>query len=125
MTESEQSSQQSAISREFSARLDQLKPKQKIRAIVLLRTRDTGPTSTRRPNRLARQAAIKTIRQSTTQALGDIDAILQQFDGTRLAQTPDALGSIPIETTSPGIKALANSPHVKAILEDQPIFLAR
>ena len=125
MTESEQSSQQSAISREFSARLDLLKPKQKIRAIVLLRTKETGPTSARRPSRFARQTAIKTIRQSATQALEDIDAILQQFDGTRLAQTPDALGSIPVETTCPGIKALANSPHVKAILEDQPIFLAR
>ena len=44
------------------------------------------------------------------------------------AETPEranALGSLPVETTSSGILALAESGHVKAILEDQEFSLLR
>jgi hypothetical protein len=54
--------------------------------------------------------------------LGEIDGILERFDGKRSADV-NALGSIPAETTARGIAALAASEHVKAILEDQPISL--
>ena len=125
MTEQEHSSQKSAISREFSARLDRLKPEQKVRAIILLHIKAAGTPPTRRLNLFARQAESEAVRQSAALALGDIDAILQQSDGIRLASSPDAFGSIPVETTSAGIKALANSVHVKAILEDQALSLVR
>lgn len=126
MTEQGHSSQQSAISREFSTRLDRLKPEQKVRAIILLHTKAIETTPARPPNRLTlRKARAEAIRRSATQALRDIDAILQKSGGTRLASRPGVLGSIPVEATSDGIKALANSAHVKAILEDQPLFLVR
>jgi hypothetical protein len=72
-----------------------------------------------------RQATIKAMRKSGEQALPDIDRILARFDGKRLAAKPDALGSIPVETTAAGVIALAASEHVKAILEDQAISLIR
>lgn len=126
MTEQEHSSRQSAISREFSTRLDRLDPEQKVRAIVLLHTKAPGTPLARRPNRLTlRKARVETIRQSAARALRDIDGILQESGGKRLASRPDALGSIPVEATSAGIKALANSVYVKAILEDQSLFLVR
>jgi hypothetical protein len=44
-----------------------------------------------------------------------------QSGGERLTDDVDVLGSITVETTAEGIKALAASEHVKAILEDQSI----
>ena len=122
MRDRDNTAQHSKISREFTARLDRFGPQQKVRAIVLLRTKETGTATTQRRSRLNRQATIEAIRQSAEQALGEIDGILERFDGRRLAEV-NALGSIPVETTVRGIAALAASKHVKAILEDQPISL--
>lgn len=115
-------SQQAKISREFSARLEHIKPKQKVRAIILLQGQQTGSAATQPRSRLARQDTISTIRQSSEQALRAIDRILKRFDGKRLADA-NTLGSVPVETTTEGISALADLDDVKAILEDQPISL--
>ncbi len=122
MQDNDNTAQHSKISREFAARLDRFGPQQKVRAIVLLRTKDAGTVAPQRPSRVNRQTTIEAVRQSAEQALGEIDGILERFDGKRLANV-NALGSIPIETTVSGIVALASSEHVKAILEDQPISL--
>lgn len=122
MTPRNDTPQKPKISREFTARLDRLGPQQKVRAIVMLRTKDAGGVATQRRSRANRQATIEAIRQSAEQALVDIDGILARFKGKRLANV-DALGCIPVEATAPGIAALAASEHVKAILEDQPISL--
>ncbi|SRR5712692_7188798 len=122
MRYSDNPAQHPKISREFAARLDRFGPQQKVRAIVLLRTKETGVAPTRRRSRVNRQATIEAVRQSAEQALGEIDGILARFDGRRLADV-NALGSISVETTARGIAALAASEHVKAILEDQPISL--
>src|SRR5712692_1091702 len=122
MRDSDNTVQHPKVSREFAARLDQLRPQQKVRAIVLLRTKDAGTAATQRRSRTNRQATIEAVRQSAEQALGEIDSILERFDGRRLADV-NALGSLPVETTARGIAALAASEHVKAILEDQPISL--
>ena len=65
-----------------------------------------------RQSRAERKAAIEAVRTSAEQALGDIDHTLQRFGGARLAARPDALGSIPIETTVAGIQALVGSERV-------------
>jgi hypothetical protein len=83
----------SKISREFSRRLDRLQPRDKVRAIVMLREA----------------------------ALPEIDQILERFDGHRLAEHPNAVGAIPVETTVRGVIALAGADCVKTILEDQNI----
>ena len=110
------------ISSEFAARLDSLAPQQKIRAIVLLNAKNTGKSTRYRQSRAERQAAIKVIRKSAEQALDYIDGVIERFGGQRLAESPDALGSIPVETTAAGINALAESEKVRAILEDQAIY---
>jgi hypothetical protein len=56
--------------------------------------------------------------------LQEVDAILARFHGRRLAEGPNALGYIPVETTSSGIRALAQSDSVRGIIEDQPVRLA-
>ena len=53
----------------------------------------------------------------------EIDRILGETGGMRLAEHPDALGSLPVETNPDGILALSASDAVKAILEDQPVQL--
>lgn len=126
MTYRKNKSQKNKISSEFAARLNILEPKQKVRAIVLLRAQNAGKLTAQRQSRAERQAAIEAMRKSAKQALGDVDDILERFGGQRLAQIPDALGSIPVETTVAGINALAASEWVKAIIEDQaihPIFM--
>ena len=122
MRYSDNTAQHSKISGEFAARLDRFGPQQKVRAIVLLRIKETRTAMTQRRSRVDRQATIEAVRQSAEQAFGEIDGILERFDGRRLADV-NALGSIPVETTARGIAALAASEHVKAILEDQPISL--
>lgn len=123
MPERSSAPQQSKISRAFATRLNRLGPRQKVQAIVMLRTGDARVATTQRRSRSNRQAAIEAMRKSAQQALVEIDTILERFSGRRLAHNPDALGSIPVETTAAGISALAESPYVKAILEDQPISL--
>jgi hypothetical protein len=111
------------ISPEFAARLEHLGPREEVRAIVLVRT--TGPDSRPDPpqNREERKALARAARPSAEKALDDIDGILARCQGQRLADHPDALGSLPVETTAAGIRALASSRWVKAILEDQAIHL--
>lgn len=111
------------ISPGFAARLKRLGPRDKVYAIVLLRTGDVAAPSGKRQNRAEREAAVEAMRASAGQALTEIDDILERFDGQRFADAPDALGSIPVETTAAGIETLASSNWVKAIVEDQPIQL--
>jgi hypothetical protein len=112
------------ISSEFSARLARLGPGDKVHAFVLLRTGTTSSRSSKRQDRSEREAAVKAARKSAERALTDIDKILKRHDGRRLARRPNALGSMPVETTAAGIKALARSRSVQAVLEDQPIRLS-
>jgi len=109
------------ISREFATRLDRLARDEKVRAVVLLRTEGAGGQAGKRQSLEEREAAVEAMRTSAERALGDVDKVLAQFDGRRLAKKPDALGSIPVETTAEGIRALASSRRVQAILEDQPL----
>jgi hypothetical protein len=113
------------ISSQFSARLSRLGPKDKVHAFVLLRAGGPGSRSGRRQTRAEREAAVKAARKKSGQALDDLDEILKKHDGRRLARRPNALGSLPVETTAAGIKALARSRWVQAVLEDQPIHLYR
>jgi hypothetical protein len=109
------------ISRQFKARLARLGPEQKVRAVVMLATE--GADIAARPSRANRQAIQAAIRQATATALPEIDRLLKQHGGKRLAAYANALGGIPIETTATGIDALAASKQVKVILEDQAISL--
>jgi hypothetical protein len=109
------------LSPEFTARLNNLGPQQKVRAIVLLRAEGTEKSTGQRQSRAERRAAVEAMRKSAEQALGDIDDILRRFGGQRQAERPDALGSIPVETTAAGIRALATSERVRAVMEDQAI----
>jgi hypothetical protein len=110
------------ISREFRVRLGRLKPRDKVRAIVMLRAEDHGAPRARRPSRAERQARAELISWSAEAALPEIDQILERFDGHRLAEHPNALGAVPVETTADGVIALARADCVKTILEDQTVL---
>lgn len=110
------------ISHEFAQRLIHLEPGRTVRAIVVLNTGVTGHRSRRRTT-AGRSAAVRAVRKAAGSAMPDIDNILREHGGQRLAPGPDALGSIPVEATAGGITALAGSPRVKAVLEDQSLSL--
>lgn len=116
-------SSEKKISAEFAARLDRLGPREKVQAIVLLRTGEIDDSSGRRQSRAERAATVEAMRRSAEQALAKVDGILERYDGQRLAESPDALASVPVEVTAAGIKALASSKWVEAVLEDQGIHL--
>ena len=105
------------ISGPFAARLSRLPPRQKLRAVLLLRRPDIGKPA----GRDGREAFVAALRQALTPAVDAVDEILSRHDGRRLADAPDALGSLAVETTPAGIRALAESAYVRAILEDQPL----
>jgi hypothetical protein len=114
--------QHAAISRELAERLGSLGEKQTVCAMVMLHTGVNGEAVAPRQSRQERKAAIESVRQASRAMLPEIDRILEHYDGKRLSKDVDALGSITVETTVEGIKALAASEHVKAILEDRSIF---
>jgi len=122
MAHEESNSRQSKISPAFNARLGQLDPRDEVRAIVLLRAEHTEGPPEGRPSKAARKEKMRSIRESLVDVLPDIDRILKQHRGKRLASGIDALGAIPVVTTAAGINALAASEHVKAVLEDQGIY---
>src|SRR5712691_6824363 len=109
------------FSPQFAKRLDRLKPEDTVRAVVLLCLPELVPTPDRRPSRAERQAALAAVRRSAEAGVSAVDAILDRAGGQRLSPSAGVLGSLAVETTSAGIEALAESEHVKAILEDQEI----
>lgn len=113
------------ISSEFACRLGHLAPQQKVSVIVFLKLESNfdNPVNSRL-TRAERRATMEGIRNSATQALGYIKKIIQDFGGKELAERPDALGSIPIEISAAGVKALAACDVVKAVLEEQEIVPA-
>jgi sorbitol-specific phosphotransferase system component IIA len=112
----------SKISPELATRLTHLEPQQKVRVIVLLQVQNAENSREKRPSRAERQAAIEAVRELAEQALKNINGIIKRFDGQKLAEHPDLLGSIPVEITANGVNALAKSDAVRAVIEDQPIF---
>ncbi len=109
------------ISDEFLSRLSQLGPKAMVRVIVMLEGTKRKGRSKRRMTPEQRRAAIAAVQSSSSIGLGEIDEILQRFDGKRLGEAVDAIGCVPVETTAAGIEALAGAESVKAVLEDQEI----
>ncbi|MBO0857269.1 MAG: hypothetical protein J2P21_02215 [Chloracidobacterium sp.] len=110
----------SKISREFSRRLDMLQPRDKVRAIVMLRAEGNGGAG--RVFRADRQKLAEQFSQAAEAALPEIDQILERHEGRRMAERPSAVGAIPVETTVGGVIALASADCVKTILEDQNIL---
>ncbi|MDH5507441.1 MAG: hypothetical protein OEZ02_09485 [Anaerolineae bacterium] len=116
------SMQSPKISPQFEARLEALKPNQTVRAILVIdvperkKNRDLAP-----PSRQERQAAIEAVRKSAQAAVGAVDEILERHGGQRLSTAPNALGAMPVEATAKGLRELAASEYIRAILEDQEI----
>ena len=110
------------ISREFRLRLDRLQPRDRVRAIVMLRAEGNGGGGAGRPSRAERNDAAEKVSQAAEAALPEIDQILKKFDGRRMAEHPNAVGAIPVETTVGGVIALADADCVTTILEDQNIL---
>lgn len=111
------------ISSEFAHRLSCLQPQQKVRVVVMLKF-DNGVRNsvTRRQSPSERVAKVEGIRTGAKQALSYIRKIIQDFGGKQLAEDPGALGTIPVEISAAGVKALAQSDAVKAVMEDQQIY---
>jgi hypothetical protein len=105
-----------AISDGFEARLRRLKPESAVRAVVMLRRERPAAG-------VARSTAVRRVRKSALATLGEVDAILERFGGTRLDVAPNALGYVVVETTPAGIRALADSEAVRGVVEDQPVRL--
>jgi hypothetical protein len=120
--EGEKKNSRAKISPGFAARLEQLEPKEKVRAILMLETGNTRRGLKRHRTKTTRQAAIKNTRQSVAEVLPAIDRILKRHRGKRLNSEINTLGAVPVITTSAGINALTDLEHVKAIFEDQAIF---
>jgi phytoene/squalene synthetase len=110
------------ISPAFRKCLQQLRPGQRVRAIVLLGTEDARRHAVCAGE--TRERAQEGVRDAAAQALDNVDAVLSVHDSQRLT-APNVLGSVVVEGTAPALRALADLPTVKAVLEDQPLALLR
>ena len=111
------------ISQEFATRLEHRKSNELLRAVVMLETATPTRGRGRRALRTQRKKLTEAMQHSVDAAAGDIAEILKKFGGRRLEHQLDTLGSLAVETTPAGIKALSECPRVRAILEDQSISL--
>jgi len=111
------------ISREFAARLEGRKSDDMVRAIVMLETAPAARGTGRRALRTQRKKLTEAMQRSVAAVADEIAEILEKFGGRRLGRRLDTLGSLAVETTPAGIKALSECPRVRAILEDQSISL--
>ena len=114
-----------SISREFAERLRRYRRDHAVRVAVVFAVAATRGEGKRAVPRQARSEIVRQTRLAANAGLAEIDRVLEEFGGTRLVESADALGSIAVETTAAGVAALATIPGVKAILEDQPITLVR
>lgn len=115
--------QPATISAEFAARLNRLSAQQKVRALVMLQTGSVTLSS--RPSRKERQQRVEGLRNAARASLAEVDQLLALYHGKRLSDDVDALGSITVEASADGIRALAASDQVKAIFEDQSLLSLR
>lgn len=109
------------ISPVFAARLEQLGPDERVRAVVVLRAAGSQSGRRKRLSAEERAAAVRGVRRSLEEILPDIDRILESHGGRRLKSEMNALGAVPVVATAEGINALTASEHVKAVFEDQAI----
>jgi hypothetical protein len=123
VTPQQDAAPEAKIGPEFRARLEQLRPDQKVRAVLLLSPPQADGAGGRRQSRAGRKAALQSLRDAAERRFEDLDAILARHDGRRLQAHASAIGTVPVETTAAGIRALARSDHVRAIFEDQSISL--
>lgn len=105
------------LSPELRRRLAQLDPDRLMHAIVLLRT-DVPPGPRRRRDR---QAILAQVHAAATKVRQQLAPLLEACGGRWLAERPNALGSLPVEITPRGLVELAESEHIRAVLEDQPV----
>ena len=112
------------ISREFGNRLAGMPPEEKVQAVVVLERNSAKRPTSRRQDRAERALAIEAVKKSAGTALAQMDKTLKEFGGRRLQADLTALGTITVEATPAGIKALALSKGVRAVLEDQRMSLA-
>ncbi len=111
------------ISREFAARLEGRKSDEMVSAVVMLETEPATRRTGRRALRTQRKMLTEAMQRSVEAAADDIAEVLEKFGGRRLEHQLDTLGSLAVETTPAGIKALSECPRVRARLEDQSISL--
>ncbi|WP_295389477.1 hypothetical protein [uncultured Thiodictyon sp.] len=109
------------ISPEFDRRLNALGPADRIQALLLLKVPNRGRRAGTRTS-IAERAEVADMIDATGE-VPEIDRILHDHGGRRLAERANALGSLPVETPPAGLRALAASGQARAIIEDQPISM--
>jgi hypothetical protein len=103
------------LSGELRRRLARMASDRPVRAVVLL----NAEVSSGRGQ--SRREAIVAVRRTAASAKAALDPLVARVGGRWLADEPDALGSLGVEITAAGLRELAESEHVKAILEDQRV----
>jgi hypothetical protein len=113
------------ISAGLQARLDRMPRDVFVRAVVVLNTGGAADRRARRQSPEERQAAVARTKATASELLPQVDSVLSEAGGRRLSDSPDALGAIIVEASPAGIRRLAESSSVKAILEDQTMVRVR
>jgi hypothetical protein len=109
------------ISPEFARRLARLAPDAMARAIVVLDIGAVPPAEPGRSSKAERKTAAQAIQAAASVPLEEVDRLLERSGGRLLAARPHLFGSIPVEARASALLALAESKHIRALLEDQPL----
>lgn len=98
------------------------KPGQTVAVLVALNLEVPDVSSRDRNLMTRRSRVVRCLAKASRPALTEIDRILDQYGGRRLAKV-SALGTVPVQVKPAGVSALAKSKFVKAVLHDQPVTL--
>ncbi len=111
------------ISAQFRQRLEQMKPEEQVRAIVMpvYSSSDEDRSFMTRTER--RDAAASALVVALGELQAKLDVFLASAGGRRLTGSANRLGHAVIEAPASTLLLLAEQPWVSAILEDQDIGL--
>ena len=116
MATQDKPAERNALSDQFLNRIQKLTQKEKVRAVVRIRTPRFG--TGRRQSKAERDEVISAKQKYVEETLGTIDMLLADHGGKRLSD-PNALACFGVETTADGVMSLAECELVDAVLEDQ------
>ncbi len=111
----------SCIDPDLDRRLRFSRPDEQLQVVVLVAAPDgVAPVEPAARRKLRGEIAAQ-LKEAAANLMPAIDAITRVHGGARLSESPTALGTLAVETTPAGVRALAELPTIAAVLANQEL----
>ena len=107
-----------ALSQDLAAKLDRMRATDRLTLIVVAAC-DHADAKPR--GQVGRNQRLYAQRQAALAVMPQVARVLGKHGGTLMQTEPSALGTIVVEASPAGARAIADLPEIEAVMEDQPI----